>query len=90
MKKGRFHYCYDGLTLGRNEVDVKKALVTKHLGAKRPIPFRHLESVHARLQGTNGIDFGDKDDAAHGLETLGAPFAHLAVAADDRLKREQT
>jgi len=37
------------------------------------------------LQGADGVDFGDVNNAAEALERLAAALAHLAVAADDNL-----
>jgi hypothetical protein len=50
--------------------------------------FLHIVTINGAvpgLQGADGVDFGDVDDAAKALERLAAALAHLAVAADDNL-----
>ena len=48
----------------------------------------NLESIHAALKCTDRVDLRDEDNAAHGLQTLGTAFAHLAVATNDSLKKQ--
>jgi len=43
---------------------------------------RHFESFHGRLQGVDGIDFGDENASAESAESLGAAFADVSVAGD--------
>lgn len=54
-------------------------------GANHLVQLHHTEAVHARLQRTDRIDFGDVDNAAEPLQCLRATFANFAVAADDDL-----
>src|SRR5205823_5433347 len=43
----------------------------------------HLETFHARLQGTDGVDLGDEHRGPGTAEGLGAALADFAVTADD-------
>mmetsp|Transcript_27329 Transcript_27329/g.43806 ORF Transcript_27329/g.43806 Transcript_27329/m.43806 type:complete len:281 (+) Transcript_27329:289-1131(+) len=57
---------------GRSEdVDLVHAVLHGH----------HLEALHARLQGVDGVDLGDKDAGTGTPESEGAALAHVAVAA---------
>ena len=43
----------------------------------------HLEALHGRLQGADGVDLGHQHAGAHAAEGLGAALAHLAITGHD-------
>ena len=52
--------------------------------AERVFDGGDFETFHRRLQGVDGIDFGDDDARAESAQRMRAAFADIAVAADDR------
>ena len=44
---------------------------------------RHFKAFHRRLQGVDGIDFGDNHSRAKAAQALGAAFADVAITANE-------
>mmetsp|Transcript_39426 Transcript_39426/g.95393 ORF Transcript_39426/g.95393 Transcript_39426/m.95393 type:complete len:371 (-) Transcript_39426:286-1398(-) len=81
----------DGVVLHLGHVvGHKDTLVTgsgnEDIGSRKNI-FQSADSVsfHAGLKGTDGVDFGNVDDASVGTHGMGATLTDISVSADDGL-----
>ena len=70
-----------GHVLQGNDLALPVAVTNRSARGHHVLQGGHLVALHGRLEGADGIDLGDDHSRPLSAQGLGAPLAHLAVAA---------